>query len=125
MVIDIKDNVLQEIKSTAFGLFTIQLHDSTDVASCFQSIVFANHVYSNEFKEECFLLFSSGNNCENCQHLQKSFFFLQIRKSLMGKRLWVLYSYVRNQIQISNLRSKAKSKRKTHFLCESSPCTGL
>ena len=34
MATDIKDQVVQEIKSSAFGLFSIQLDESTDVASC-------------------------------------------------------------------------------------------
>ena len=42
MAIDIKDQVVQEIKSAAFGLFLIQLDESTDVASCSQLLVFAN-----------------------------------------------------------------------------------
>ena len=32
---DIKDELVQEIKSSEFGLFSIQLDESTDVASCF------------------------------------------------------------------------------------------
>ena len=34
MATDIKDQVVQEIKSSAFGLFSIQIDESTDVASC-------------------------------------------------------------------------------------------
>jgi len=52
MAIDIKDQVVQEIKSAAFGLFSIQLDESTDVASCSQLLVFARYVHSGSFKEE-------------------------------------------------------------------------
>ena len=36
MIADIKDQVVQVIMSAAFGLFSIQLDESTDVASCSQ-----------------------------------------------------------------------------------------
>lgn len=52
MAIDIKNQVIQEIKSAAFGLFSIQLDESTDVASYAQLLVFARYVYSGVFKEE-------------------------------------------------------------------------
>jgi len=52
MAIDIKNQVIQEIKSAAFGLFSIQLDESTDVASYAQLLVFARYVYSGFFKEE-------------------------------------------------------------------------
>ncbi|XP_042213890.1 zinc finger BED domain-containing protein 5-like, partial [Homarus americanus] len=58
MAIDIKDQVVQEIKSSAFGLFSIQLDESTDVASCSQLMVLARYVHSGSFKEE-FLFCSS------------------------------------------------------------------
>ena len=57
MAADIRDQVVQEIKSAAFGLFSIQLDESTDVASCSQLMVFVKYVHLNSFKEE--LLFCS------------------------------------------------------------------
>ena len=57
MAADIRDPVVQEIKSAAFGLFSIQLDESTDVASCSQLMVFVKYVHLNNFKEE--LLFCS------------------------------------------------------------------
>ena len=57
MAADIKDQVVQQIKSAAFGLFAIQLDESTDVASCSQLMVFVKYVHLNGFKEE--LLFCS------------------------------------------------------------------
>ena len=62
MAADIRDQVVQEIKSAAFGLFSIQLHKCTDVASCSQLMVFVKYVHLNRFKEE--LLF--------CSHLEKT-----------------------------------------------------
>lgn len=49
---DIKAQVVEEIKSAAFGLFSLQLDESTDVASCSQLLVFARYVHSGVFKEE-------------------------------------------------------------------------
>ena len=44
MAADIMNQVVQEIKSAAFRLFSIQLNESTDVASCSQLMVFVNYV---------------------------------------------------------------------------------
>ena len=52
MATDIKDQVVLEIKSSAFGLLSIQLDEITDVASCSQLMVFARFVNSSSFKEE-------------------------------------------------------------------------
>ena len=52
MAADIRDQVLQEIKSAAFCLFSIQLDESTDVAPCSQLMVFVKYVHLNSFKEE-------------------------------------------------------------------------
>ena len=57
MAADIREQVVQEIKSAAFGLFLIQLDESTNVASCSQLMVFVKYVHLNSFKEE--LLFCS------------------------------------------------------------------
>ena len=57
MAADIRDQVVQEIKSAAFGLFSIQLDESTDVVSCSQLMVFVKYVHLNSFMEE--LLFCS------------------------------------------------------------------
>ncbi|XP_064485888.1 SCAN domain-containing protein 3-like [Ornithodoros turicata] len=52
MADDIRDQVVQQIKSAAFGLFSIQLDESTDVASGFQLLVLARYVHAGSFKEE-------------------------------------------------------------------------
>ena len=62
MAADLRDQVVQEIKSVAFGLFSIQLDESIDVASCSQLMVFVKYVHLNSFKEELFF----------CSHLEKT-----------------------------------------------------
>ena len=44
MAIDSKDQVVQGIKSAAFGLFSIQTDELTDVALCSQLLVFARYI---------------------------------------------------------------------------------
>ena len=46
---DIRDQVVQEIKSAAFGLFSTQLEESTDVASYFQLI----YIYKTQSLSVC------------------------------------------------------------------------
>ena len=50
--LDIKSQIVQEIKTAPFGLFAIQLDESTDTSSCAQLMVYARYVYNNAFKEE-------------------------------------------------------------------------
>ena len=50
--LDIKSQVVQEIKTASFGLFAIQLDESTDISSCAQLMVYARYVCNNAFKEE-------------------------------------------------------------------------
>ena len=49
---DIKDQVTSEIKAAQFGLFALQLDESTDVSSCSQLLVFVRYVHAGKFKEE-------------------------------------------------------------------------
>ena len=106
MAADIEDQVVQEIKSAAFGLFSIQLDESTDVASCSQLMVFVKCVHLNSFKEE--LLFCSRfEKLRKPSTSSKKFLLSSNPKIFCGKTMWVLYrrspSYVRNQIWISSL----------------------
>ena len=55
---DIKCQVVEEIKNASFGLFAIQIDESTDISSCAQLMVFAKYIYNDTFKEE-FLFCSS------------------------------------------------------------------
>ena len=56
MATDIKDQVVLEIKSSAFGLF-FPLDESTHVASCSQLMAFSRYVDSGSLMEK-FLLCS-------------------------------------------------------------------
>ncbi len=52
---DIKEKVIQEIKSSPAGMFAIQLDESTDVSSCAQLLVFVRYVFLCDIKEEYLL----------------------------------------------------------------------
>ena len=52
---DIKEKVIQEIKSSPAGMFAIQLDESTDVSSCAQLLVFVRYVFLCDIKEEYML----------------------------------------------------------------------
>ena len=60
MATDIKDQDVHQIKSSGLGLFSIELDESTDEASCSQLMVFARYVNSRSFKEEALF----------CSHLE-------------------------------------------------------
>ena len=49
---DKMEQVIQEMKSAALGIFSIQLDESTDVANCFQLLVYVRHIYEGDFKDE-------------------------------------------------------------------------
>ena len=49
---DIKEQVVEEILSAPFGLFSIQLDESTDVESCSQLMAFVRYIHSGKLKEE-------------------------------------------------------------------------
>ena len=50
MATDIKQQVIAEIKS--FSMFSIQVDESTDVASCSQLLVFVRYIHREDVKEE-------------------------------------------------------------------------
>ena len=52
MADDIKQQVVEELRSTPLGLFSIQLDESTDVAGCAQLLVFVRYVHELELKDE-------------------------------------------------------------------------
>lgn len=63
MAIDTKDQTVQEIKSAAIGLFSIQLDESIYVASYSQLLVLVKYVHSGSFKDE--FLFCSALETAN------------------------------------------------------------
>ena len=50
--IDIKEQVVKEIRSVPFGLFSNQVDESTDVESCSQLMAFVRYIHSGKLKEE-------------------------------------------------------------------------
>lgn len=52
MARDIKDQVVQEIKTATSGLFAIQLDESTDGSSCSQLTIFERYMDCGSLKEE-------------------------------------------------------------------------
>lgn len=49
---DIRSQITGEIKAAPLGLFSIQVDESTDVASCAQLMVFVRYIHNETFKEE-------------------------------------------------------------------------
>ncbi len=52
---EIKEKVIQVIKSSLTGMFAKQLDESTDVSSCAQLLVFVRYVFLDDIKEEYLL----------------------------------------------------------------------
>ena len=48
----VKLQVVSEMKTAPLGLFSIQLDESTDVASCAQLFYFARYIHDGDFKED-------------------------------------------------------------------------
>ena len=84
MAADVKDQVVQEIKSAAFGLFSIQLDESTDVASCSRLMVFVKYVHLNRFKRSSFFVPVSKKLRKPSTFLKKFLFSLN-QKIFCGK----------------------------------------
>ena len=49
---DVKLKVVSEMKTALLGIFSIQLDESTDVASCAKLICFAMNIHDEDFKED-------------------------------------------------------------------------
>ena len=73
---DIKSQVVQQIKNSLFGLFAIQLDESTDVSFSAQSVVFINYIYNCAFEEK-FHLQLSGNQYKSNGDFRKSLLFFK------------------------------------------------
>ena len=83
MATDIKNQVVQEIKSSVSGLFSIQHDESTDMTSCSQLMVFARYVNSGSFKEE-FLLCSSHELTTKASDISEKVLSFLDQKMLCG-----------------------------------------
>ena len=73
---DIKSQIVQQIKDASFGLFAIQLDESTDISSCAQLMVFAKYVCNGAFKKEFLFCSSLEKNTKAADIFEKvsSFF---------------------------------------------------
>ena len=49
---DIMEQVIQKMKSAPLGIFSIQFDALTDVANCFQVLVYVRYIYEGDFKYE-------------------------------------------------------------------------
>ncbi len=76
MLDDIKEKVIQEIKSSPTGMFAIQLDESMDVSSCAQLLVFVRYVFLCDIKEEYLLCTQSETTttAEDVMEKLSSFF---------------------------------------------------
>ena len=74
MATDVKQQVTAEIKSSP--MFSIQVHESTDVASCSLLLVFVCYIHMEDVKEEFFVLQGLGNfsHCSRCNRQHLKFF---------------------------------------------------
>ena len=52
MSVDVKQQVIAELKKAPFGKFAIQLDESTDVIACAQLLVFVPYVSGEDFKKD-------------------------------------------------------------------------
>uniref|UniRef100_UPI00358ED38C zinc finger BED domain-containing protein 5-like n=1 Tax=Myxine glutinosa TaxID=7769 RepID=UPI00358ED38C len=68
---DIKEQVIAEIKDAAFGLFSIQLNESTDVSSCSQLLAFVRYVKGDSIKEEFLFCRSLERNTRAVDVMEK------------------------------------------------------
>ena len=68
---DIKEQVIAEIKDAAFGLFAIQVDESTDVASCSQLLALVCYVKGESIKEEFLFCCSLEKNTRAVDVMQK------------------------------------------------------
>ena len=78
---DIKCQVVEEIKNAPFGLFVIQIDESTDISSCAQLMVFTKYIYNDTFKEE--FLF-----CSSLETTTKAADILEKVSTFFSPRIW-------------------------------------
>ncbi len=73
---DVKEKVIQEIKSSPTGMFAIELDESMDVSACTQLLVFVRYVFLCDIKEE-YLLCSQLETTTTAEDVMEklSFFF--------------------------------------------------
>ena len=77
---DIKSQFVEEIKNAPFGLFAIQIDESTDIPSCAQLMVFTKYIYNDTFKEEFLFCSSLETTTKAADILEKVSTFFQSEK---------------------------------------------
>ena len=73
---NIKEQVISELKNSPFGMFSIQLDETTDVASCSQLLVFCRYFTESDMKDNmlfCSALESTTKPVDVMQTLAKFF----------------------------------------------------
>ena len=73
---NIKEQVISELKNSPFGMFSIQLDETTDVASCSQLLVFCRYFTESDMKDNmlfCSALESTTKAVDVMQTLAKFF----------------------------------------------------
>ena len=91
MATDVKQQVIAEIKS--FSMFSIQVDESTDVASCLQLVVFVRYIHREDVKEE-FLYCKALATSATAQDVMDSIpNFFRYRRLAVGKALWCMYRW--------------------------------
>ena len=85
---DIKCQVVEEIKNAPFGLFAIQIDESTDISLCAQLMVYTKYIYNDTFKEEFLFCSSLETTTKAADILEKVSTFFQSEnlewKNLVG-----------------------------------------
>ena len=73
MSTDIKKQVVEEISSAPYGLFSIQLDESTDIKFSFQLIAFVRYIHSAKLKKE-FLFCTALKSTTKASHILTTMF---------------------------------------------------
>ncbi|XP_039175589.1 SCAN domain-containing protein 3-like [Crotalus tigris] len=85
MSADILDQVIQEIKSAPLPIFSIQLHESIDVANCSQLLVYVRYIYDGDFKDEFLFCKPLETTTTACDVFDKVGSFLKEHNISWGK----------------------------------------
>ncbi|XP_068229058.1 zinc finger MYM-type protein 6-like [Palaemon carinicauda] len=90
MSVDVKDQVMTEIKSSS--LFFLQLDESTDVSSCSQLLVFVRYIHSGAIKDE-FLFFSAPETKTKALDMTEKVSCYFHEEGLQWENVWGFYGW--------------------------------
>ena len=106
---DIKQQVISEAKYAQFGLFVIQIHQTTDASACSQFVVFCRW-FTDRHKRKVLVLFQIRNEYKSCRCNRKDRGFYSWRPQT-GKSLWCVHWWftfnVRNKKYFTNISLKS------------------